>query len=48
MQAKGYITGNMCVLLMFSRSANAAMLGQDIVTSVMPIIALATLDSFRL
>jgi hypothetical protein len=48
MRARGYITGNMCVLLVFSKSANAAMLGQDIVTSVILIIALATLDNLGL
>ena len=48
MRARGYITGSMCVLLVFSGSANAAILGQDIVTGVMPVIALVTLDGLGL
>ena len=48
MRARGYITGNMCILLVFSGSANAAILGQDIVTGVMPVIALVTLDGLGL
>ncbi len=45
MRARGYITGSIYVLLVFSGSVNTAMLGQDIITGVVLVIALAILDS---
>ncbi len=48
MRARGYIAGNIYILLVFSGSANAAMLGQDIVIGVMPVIALIILDGLGL
>jgi hypothetical protein len=46
--AGSYIAGGVCFLLVFNRSANAAMLGQDAVTGIMPVIALTTLDGLWL